>query len=478
MLILLCLDKYNKVVKLKLIATGLIIFFLSSTNFQMIASPFQTKYLNMQIENIDKIELFAYTPNAEEFLFEINEGEVLREWAEILQMSTPQIAWKNKTLPQNSGYKILLYNQEKTTELIVSIPALGAKNLFVGPYYIAYDNPYLIDLLEEVQPTNPQVLNINPYSDSAILIDNSTLLNVLWRTILWEQKYDITHYNLDEFYIPAFLNFENEMGCKILFTDDFAYAYIPNRGVISLSEYLQSMLLEQYILSDLKTVDAFTFYEPVHIYTELNSTTKYYLEVENDSLYYGLYKEDYITKEKTLLHTITAVDSEFFLLKYPYILLLDHKGASQYFLMLINQNVPEKHRYIEKGVHIIPESIAIGPQNNSFTYIINNGETTTLFYVQDYYQSPLPAVTGHVQDSVFLSDQYIVLTQVIEGESLICVYDTSIGKIIKYTYIPGEVQLIQSGNNQVSFAIQQTKESTLREGVFTIDTSLTIVKQK
>lgn len=134
-------------------------------------------------------------------------------------------------------------------------------------------------------------------------------------------------------------------------------------------------------------------------------------------LVYGLYQYDYREDEKLLLHAVNSAHTKFFVLKYPYILLLDEKNNTNYSLMLINQNIPDKHRYISKNENISPKLLSICPQNTKFAYITGHGQNNSLYLVSDYYHSSKVIATGGIVDSLFLSTDYLIFTQKISNQN-------------------------------------------------------------
>ncbi len=474
MLIIYFVDTANKKIKLELIFTGLMVVFLSSVSFKSLTRPLQDMYFTNLLFDVKKLEVYSYTPSYEQFLFEVDSPESISEWINLLSASSPNSSWNYKTIPQSSGYKITLHSSDGSTSLIATNQNLNEKNLFIDDFYLAFYNPYLIEAIEKVHPTNPEVLAINTKTESMINITNETILNKLWQTIIWSSKENVNSNQVDEFTISAYLFFENNLGCRMAFNADFSQAYIQDQGVINLAANMQKILYEQYVLGQLRTVSAFQDFEPIHTSNPVSTTTKFSIEGDDDELFFGLYREDYKSDEVVFLHSVTSLDSKFFILKTPYILLLDQKGASQHDLMLVNQNVPESHRYVVKYQNIVPDSIAICPQNITFTYIIDNQEMSTLFYVNNYYQSPKPIVSGKIYDSVFLSDKYLAFTQELENYNVLCVYDTQQGQIVKYIYIEGDIDFIDSNNNQILFAVQQVDDLILKEGIFILHDDLSL----
>ncbi|OON94061.1 MAG: hypothetical protein ATN32_01595 [Candidatus Epulonipiscium fishelsonii] len=467
-------DKHNKHVKLTLILTGFIIVTLSSISFEMIIEPFQNYYLKDNIEETTEISIYSYTPHNTEFLSTIKNPQIKQELLENLMLSEPVISLNSKVIPQDHGYKIVLHQGEVDMEIILSDVPLNNINIFVGPKFITYSNPHILPLVESMFPTQPSELIIKVDDDTTISITNDIVLNILWRNILWTQKDSLTKYVPENFAISGNINFESNLTAILSFTEQFDYVYVDNLGVIHLSKYLQNMLYEQFILTQGKIVHNFTLFEPVHIHTAPDTSLHFYIEGNEEGSYIGLYSENYKTKEKTFLHSVTSENAKFFILQYPYILLLDEKAVSQSYLMIINQNIPEKHRYLARGINVLSKSIAICPNNVKFSYIVQNQENSTLFYVADYYQAPEPIVSGNIMDSLFLTERYIVFTQKIDDDNLLCIYDIDYERVVKYTYIPGEIHLIESNNSQIKFAVQSTSNLILKEGIFSITPNLEI----
>ncbi|ONI38917.1 hypothetical protein AN639_06150 [Candidatus Epulonipiscium fishelsonii] len=474
MFILYLNDSHNKHVKLTLILTGFIIVMLSSISFESVVAPIQNYYLQSNIEKTTEISIYSYTPHNEEFLSTIRKPELKQEFLDNLMLSEPVISLNSKVIPQDHGYKIILHQGEIDKEIILSDVPLNNINIFVGPKFVTYSNPHLLSLVESMFPTQPSELLIRVDADTTISITNNTVLNILWRNILWAPKDSLTKYIPENFAISANINFSSNLTAILSFTEQFDYVYVDNLGVIHLSAYLQNMLYEQFILTQGKIVHDFTTFEPAHIHTEPQTSQRFYLESNEEGSYVGLYSENYKTGERTFLHSVTSENAKFFILKYPYILLLDEKAVSQSYLMIINQNIPEKHRYLARGINVLSKSIALCPNNTKFSYIVQNQENSMLFYVADYYQAPEPIVSGNIMDSLFLTERYIVFTQKIDDDNLLCIYDVDYERVIKYTYIPGEIHLIESSNNEIKFAVQSTSHLTLKEGIFSITPNLEI----
>lgn len=476
MFLLSLFETKNRPIKLKMIGLGLLVIVLSFLNYKSFAYPFQKLYLYCATHDVQKIEVYAHTPEFDDFLFNVTEPDDLKDWISSLQSSIPHTSWSNKILPNDTGYSLKLYLSEDTIDVFISSSSNKDSNLFVGNKLVAYSNATLLNLISTLHPDTPSVLTINSTKSTSINITNSTLLNNLWRNVVWSQKQPLSNYSQDIFSVPAYLFFDDTLGCKLFFTTNFDYAYIYNKGVIPLSSYLQSMLSEQFILSQLDPVEELDTFDPAHIYNIPENYVNYSIDLDDNKSFYGLYYNDYSKNETTLLHTVNSRDAKYFILRSPYILLLDKKTESQYYLMLVNQNIPEKHRYIEKNQNVIPHSVSICPQNIKFTYIIENQDNSVLYLVNNYYQSPTPIATGTITDSLFLSDDYIVFTQELDGQNLLCMYSINYSKVIKYILIPGTVTLVEGSNNKVYFSVQKFDNLSLKQGIFYIDTTLNIQK--
>lgn len=469
-------DIKNRTIKLKMICTGLLVIILSNFNFDSLSYPLQKLYMYETTHDIQKIEVFAHTSKNSDFIFAITDPEDLFDWTTSLQSSTPYSSWNTKTLPNDYGYLLKLTSSKNIQTIFLSSNASQFSNLFLGDKQIPYTNSTIYSLITKFYPLTPTVLTINTSKESAINITYPMILNILWRNITWFPTEPLSNYQQEMFSIPAYLFFDTNLGCKFSFSHNFDYAYIHNRGVMKLSPYLKNMLNEQFILSQLDITEELDIFEPAHTSTKSTTSLKFSIEPDENDFYYGFYREDYKNDEKILLHTVNSPNAKYFLLKNPYILLLDERSPSQYFLMLINQNLPEKHRYIEKNQSILPHSISICPQNTKFTYIVENQENSILYFVDNYYHSPISIATGIINDSLFLSDEYIVFTQQLDNDNLLCIYNTNQSKIIKYILIPGNITLIESGNNKIYFAVQKVDNMNLKQGIFYIDNTLTVHK--
>lgn len=476
MLIISLFDTRNKKVKLAMIAVGVLVVVLSIFNYQSFAYPMQKLYLFTSTHNTEKIEVYSHTPEVDNFLFDVTQEIDLNNWIDSLKSSSPSTSWSRKALPNDNTYLLKLYSSNETIDIFVSADSSKHTNVFIGNHYISYSNSTILSFISKLHPDTPSVLTINTSKDSSVNITNSTLLNILWKDIVWNPKEALTPNTKDSFTIPAYLFFDTSLGCKLFFSSHFESAYIQNKGIITLSPYLQNMLSEQFVLSQLDIVKELDTFNPAHLYNKPSNSINFSIEPSDNNLYYGLYREDYKTHEKTLLHTVSSPNTKYFLLNNPYILLLDEKTPTQHVLMLINQNIPDKHRYISKNQNILTHSISICPQNIKFTYIVENQDNTTLYFVDNYYYSPQPIATGLINDSLFLSDEYIVFTQEIDGENSLCIYSTIYSKIIKYILIPGNITFIDGGNDRVYFTVQSIDNLNLKQGIFYIDTNLTLQK--
>ncbi|MHC1749251.1 MAG: hypothetical protein AB9856_13260 [Cellulosilyticaceae bacterium] len=474
MSIILIFDPFNKKIKSKLVLTGLIVVGCSVFSFSAISYPFQKAYLYLKTYNVHKIDVFSNSLTNEEYLFTISNDVEIKDLANNILNSTPCISWGNKVIPADTGYSLILHSGTTSTRLLLSSNSLKNYNLFIGNHYITYKNTTLLPLIQKRYPKSPVILTLQDSNKQLINIKNTNILNTLWRDVIWSsnEKIQLSEENL--FNIPGYLFFKNGIGCKINFSSNFNYASLPNKNIIALSHYLSTSLQQQFVLSHLNPVKEFNNFGPAHTHNPPQSTIKYSIEQDENGLYYGLYREDLKTMEKILLHTVSSLDTQFFILTNPYILILDEKSPSQYFLLLINQNLPEKHRYIEKNQNIIPKSLAICPHNQQFTYIVNYYNESMLYIVSNYYHSPKVVASGDINDSLFLSDNYLAFTQSSNGENYFCIYDIKQAKVIRYIYIPGDITLIKSSNYKVYFAVQTNENTSLKEGIFYIDSSLTI----
>lgn len=476
MFIISLFDIHNHKIKLKMITLGLLIIFLSIFDYQSFTYPLQKFYLFTSTHNAKKIEVYSHTSQSNTFLFDITQENDLNNWINTLQTSTPLASWSIKTLPSDNHYLLKIHLPNKIVDISISPDSPKDTNLFIGDNYIPYSNPTIPTFISKLYPDKPSVLTINTSKDSSVNITNPTLLHILWKDIIWDEKAPLTLMNKNSFTIPAYLFFDTSLGCKLFFSSNFESAYIQNKGIIKLPTYLQNLLNEQFILSHLNIVEELDTFNPASLYNQPPNSINFSIEPSDNNLYYGLYREDYKTHEKTLLHTVNSPNAKCFLLNDPYILLLDEKTSSQQVLMLINQNIPDKHRYISKNQNILTHSISICPQNVKFTYIVENHDNTTLYFVDNYYYFPQPIATGIINDSRFLSDEYIAFTQEINGDNLLCIYSTIHSKIVKHILIPGNVTLLDGGNNKVYFAVQKVDNLNLKQGIFYIDTTLTLHK--
>lgn len=473
------IDNKNKKVKYRMIGAGMLIIVISLLKFDYIAYPFQKAYLHNITQSVEKIDIYSYVNEHENFLFSITDPSELSHWSNQIELSVPTTEWSNKKLGTNLGYKLIVYSSDNEPVSIKIDPYMrDSPNLFLSDRYIPYINTTIVPYIYSVYSNTPSSLTINTSKSASINIYNTNILNDLWRTILWSHPISTTKLKQEDFKVPSYLFFDKYLGCRLSFTTDFKYAVIDKEKVIQLPPHLQTMLNEQYILSQLDHVNELTHFEPAHVSNPSGTYANYDIQMDPNNMYYGLYLQDYKTNETVLLHTVTSPHAEYFLLKYPYILLLDEKSPDDYYLMLVNQNVPEKHRYILKNAHIIPRSISLCPQNTKFTYIVDQGDTSTLYLVSDYYRSARVVTTGNIQDSLFLSDDYIAFTQLVDQKSILCIYSISNQQVIKYIHIPGDITLTDANDNTITFAVQAIEGLNLKEGIFCIDSHLNIYKKK
>lgn len=467
------IDKKNHPVKLRLIGCGIIILLLSSLTYKDISQPFQKFYLYHIQPEAEKIEVYTHNGAATKYLFSINDPKTINTWANIIKKSNSYNSWNYKMLPQNAGYLIKLYYPSKTTSIIVTPYTSHIPNIFIGKYFIPFTNAAFPDLINSQFDIKPIALNI-PITHTSIT--DMGIINSLWNEILWNEQINSSHFNTQTFEIKGKLILTKDKEVMVNFSNDFSYIQFNDNEIIQLSDYLKNKLDEQYVLSQLDVVDSLIPYTHSHVHTPPPHIVNYTIDLDSVGNYHGLYISNSSDKTKTLLHTVSSPHSEFFLLKSPYILLLDEKYPSIYHLMLINENVPNKHRYVEKNKNILPDSIALCPQNTKFTYTIDNGDSSTLYVVDNYYNPPSAIATGEILDSLFLSDKYLLFSLVIEDKYFICIYDTQLAKTIKYITIPGKVYIIKVENNNVIFAIHNTEDNQLREGIFALNVDLKIKK--
>lgn len=474
MIIIFYVDTVNRHAKRRMIYVGIIVFLLSNINYSHLMYPVQKLYMYTHTQNVRKIEVFAHSPYDENKLLTLTDPEELNNWTNALQQSKPYSSWNFKSIPSDIGYTIKVYSNDLVMDVFVSRYTDKNANIYVDQQAISYYNPDLLSLIHNYSPDVPQVLTINTSKDAYANIYNGHILNTLWREIIWSEKSPYSDSVSNNFKIPAYLFLDTQLGCRLYFSTDFLYAYIPNEGIMKLTPYLQTILSQQFILSHLDYVDSFHKYEASHIHTQHDATVQYSIELDDSGLYYGLYLLDLQSDRRTLLHTVKSPNTKFFILKSPYILLLDESEDGQYSLMLINQNVPEKHRYIMKNEAILPHSISICPQNSKFAYIVTQNDLSTLYLVSDYYHSPKSIANGEISDSLFLSDDQIVFTQKIDRENMLCVYNISQNQLVKCLFIPGSVQLLKAENHRVYFVVQQMEGKNAKQGTFYVDENLEI----
>jgi hypothetical protein len=471
MAIICLVDRKNHSTKRRLIAGGVVIVILSSLNYQDISMPFQKLYLYNIQTNVSKIEVYTNNGITNKYLYSLVDKNDIVRWTDALKSSSPHSSWNYKIIPQNTGYVVKLYYPSKTMSIIVTPTTSNLPNLFIGKSLISYKNHLIPTLINSY-------LNIKPLSliiaSENIEITNDKIINDLWKEILWDKHIKMSPVNEDVFNIESKLILSENHEVSLNFSTDFTYLKINNKQVIELSEYLKNKLAEQYILSQLEEVSMLTEYQPVHIHTMPRSLNRYSIELDSTGRYYGLYTRSDIENTKVLLHNVSSYSSQYFVLKNPYLLLLDEKAPDQYYLMLINQNLPNKHRYVEKSKNIIPRSIALCPNNTKFTYTIRNHDSSSLYLVNNYYESPTVIATGNILDSLFLSERHIVFSVVADENNLLCIYDTSLSKTVKYISIPGNIHLIEVQNDSIIFSIQKKEKAQLKEGIFSLDSTLNI----
>ncbi|MEG1828009.1 hypothetical protein [Niameybacter sp.] len=471
-------DPKNYHFKLKLILSGLFIFLLSITSFSNFSAPLQKAYLNAKTYNTSKVEIYSQFNDHSKYLFSISTERQLNKLTDLLNDSIPYISWYHKSIPDDMGYLLKLYSSTGITDIYISLYSANNSNIYIGKYYLSYYNKDIIPYIDTLYSRNPSILTLNTARNASINITNSSLLSNLWRCIIWNKPIDELNRPEESFNIPGYLFFDNYLGCNLNFSSDFNYAQLSNGDIIAIAPFLQHMLSEQLILSELDLVSEFQIFDSAHTSNYDSVNSNFSIERDPNDQYYGLYHYNYRKDEKVFLHTVNSPFTKFFILKYPYILILDHDINSEYYLMLINQNVPDKHRYISKNEAILPKSLSICPQNTKFAYITEHGQNSSLFLVTDYYHSPKVIATGGIIDSLFLSDDYIVFTQKMNDLNILCVYSIEHDQFIKYTPVPGDITLIKATDNKVYFCVQQKNQNHLYESVFYIDLLLKIYKVK
>ncbi|OON95541.1 MAG: hypothetical protein ATN31_10905 [Candidatus Epulonipiscioides saccharophilum] len=474
MSLILLTDRQNSKVKLSLIFTGVIIVLFSTFSFSNITNILCSFYIRTETLQTYKIEVSAYTPEASHFLFEITDTEIIDEWVSSINSSMPNMLFDSKLIPSTLGYEVKLFRPDGSSSFILTKATLNTTNLFLGKYLLPFFNQGLVSLIESIHPINPEVLTINSSLESMINITNKNMLNKLFEIIIWSEKEIVNDIDYSIFSIPAYLFFKTNLGCRLYFTPNFEQAYIKGQGIITMPENTQQTLSEQFTLSRQSIVETFREFQPVHTSSPSINYENFFIEPDDNELFYGLYKQDYLSGEKFYLHNVSSLESEYFLLQSPYILLLDKKSAGNSDLMLINQNLPTRHRYVVKNQNIIPSSIAICPAQANFIFISQNNDSATLHYVHDYYRSPQSIISGNILDCIFLSERYIVFTEEKNHEIFLCVYDKMLNNIVKSSYIPGQVKFIESYNHQVLFAVQDIDNLDLKEGIFTLNSDLSI----
>lgn len=468
-------DKKNHSVKLRLIFSGLLLGILGALTYKDICLPIQKIYLHNLPSEIKEIEVHTFNGTTNKFLFNINNNEDIIKYVKSLKESVPYSVWNIKVVPKNEGYLIKYINDTQTIPIIVTPSAPNLPNIYIGKHYISYTNTQLPDLINSylnVKPLFLEVLNTNTEIHDLNIISN------LWEEILWGEQVNKLHYNKDFFRIKTNFIFSQKQKLSISFDTDFNYLIVNDSQIVKISPNLSNKLKEQYVLTQLDNVKQLSYYPPAHVHTIIRSLDNYSIETDSTGRIYGLYMNDETQNKKTLLHNVSSASSEYFLLKNPYILLLDEKQPNKYYLMLINRNLPNKHRYIEKEKNIVPASIALCPSNTKFVYTINNYDSSTLYFVKNYYESPLIIANGNIQDSLFLSDKYIVFTITIDNSNYLCIYDTSLSKTVKYITIPGEVHFIKVENRNILFSIQNKTKKTFKQGIFTLNENLDIKRLK
>lgn len=470
-------DKKNRTFKLKMIGSGIIIFLVSVINYETLISPIQSAYLHTTTHNVQKIEVYSQYTSDIKFLFSISDQTEINSLTNLLEASAPESNWYHKILPNDMGYLLKLYHSSgHSKDIYISLYETDHANIYLENNYFTYYNDKIIAYIDTLYSRHPTILSLNTSQNTPINLTNKSLLSSLWRNIIWSKPLENLNIPSEDFNIPGYLFFETALGCRLNFSSNFHYAKLANHDIIEISPFLQRMLSEQLILSELNPVKSFQHFNSAHTSNYQESTLNFAIERDPNDLYYGLYLYDYQKDEKIMLHTVNSADTKFFVLKYPYILVLDETNNDSYSLLLINQNVPNKHRYICKNENISPKSLSICPENTKFAYITDHGQNNSLYLVNDYYHSPKVIATGGIIDSLFLSTNYIIFTQKIANQNLLCVYSLDHDQFIKYIPIPGEITLVDASENKVIFCVQQTNNNKLLEGMFYIDSTLNIYK--
>lgn len=479
-LLMLCIaliDQKNVKIKLKMIGAGLFIILLSLLNFYNLTYPIKKAYLYATTAQVNQINLYSFKNGHQQFLISITDPASVRDWTERLNISTPYTYWSNKVQSTDLGYMIELEKNESTHTFYLNPYLDSGPNLFLGDKKVSYTHASLTDFFHHTYSNTPSSLTINTSKHAVVNLYHTTLLNTLWQNILWNEPIVSDKLTDELFSVPAYLFFDQYLGCRIQFTTHFDYASIDSKKIIKLPDTLSETLKNQYILSQTDYVNQLSTFKPAYFSNPKSSHDKYSIRMDEHELYFALYHNDYRTNDATLLHTVHSSQAQYFILNHPYILLLDEKNPKEFYLMLVNQNIPEKHRYIAKNEEIIPHSISLCPQNTKFTYIVNQGDTSTLYFVSNYYRSPQSIATGQILDSLFLSDFYIAFTQIIDDDYYLCIYSINRKQVIKHIAVPGKIIFTESKDHQITFAVQVIEGLNLREGVFSMDSKFNIYKQ-
>lgn len=463
-------DKKNRAVKSKLIIGGIIIVILSVLNYKDISDPLQKLYLNKI--KIDAVKIEVYTNNniTNKYLFSITDQKDISKWLSTLKESTSYSSWNYKFIPKNEGYMLKIHYPSKELSVVVTKEISNLPNVFLNKNDIPYTNKAIFDMINEYFSITPLILQV-PSNQTEIT--NKNIIENLWDEILWNNEQSNT--DKVNFTIKSIIVLSNKTELEINFSNNFTYLKIGEKQIVKLSDDLSRKLNEQYILSQLNVVSTLTDYTPVHIHTPAQSTMKYSIETDEFGRNYSLNVTNTATNVKTKLHS-TSSKGEFIELKSPYVLLYDEKSPDQNSLMLINQNVPDKHRYIVNNKRISANSIAICPKNIKFTYTIDNSNSSSLYLVNDYYGPPITIANGNIQDSLFLSDRLLVYLINSDNNNFLCIYDTELNRTVKYVTVPGEAHFIRIEDNNIIFSIQKKENNLLKEGIFVLNTSFNFKK--